>query len=172
MTLTEYRNTYGNRGYGDVRALIANDAAFRKETESLLMLHFGKKPNRNCSDCWFEAYIELTRTPMEKINERSAEFDLRAGAILFDVVAGDRSKMCTRRNLTTELALYHLRTNPDCIRLFSKYPADWQQRAIAESNRRELEQQKKAAEAAREGEKPAVAAQTTKKKTTAQKRRK
>ena len=54
-------------------------------------------------------------------------FELKAGALLIDVERGDNSKMATQHNLTDELALYHLRTNPKCIRLFTKYPDNWQE---------------------------------------------
>ena len=53
--------------------------------------------------------------------------------MLVDVINGDNAKMASHHNLTDELALYHLRTNPKCIRLFSKYPENWQELAEAEA---------------------------------------
>lgn len=53
--------------------------------------------------------------------------------MLVDVINGDNAKMATHHNLTDELALYHLRTNPKSIRLFSKYPENWQELAEAEA---------------------------------------
>ena len=57
-------------------------------------------------------------------------FELREGVILYDVVNHDTSKNVTRQNLTDELALYHLRTNPDYIKHFTKYPDNWYELAL------------------------------------------
>ena len=69
---------------------------------------------------------------------KQRQFELRYGALLIDVVDHDNSKMASAHNLTDELALYHLRTNPQCIYKFSRYPANWKKLA-ARSGRKSAE---------------------------------
>ena len=38
-------------------------------------------------------------------------------------------------NITDELAVYHLRTNPKCIKYFSRYPENWQELVAASSKK-------------------------------------
>lgn len=51
-----------------------------------------------------------------------SNFKLRNGAVLHDVVNLDAGKICTQLNITDELALYHLKTNPKCAKYFIKMP--------------------------------------------------
>lgn len=128
--LEQFFATYGSMSTKEARSLIANDAGFRQQLESLYRATFKKRLNKGCSNCWLDAYILLLRTEKNRLKAmKDCKFELKAGALLVDVVNGDNAKMATRHNLTDELALYHLRTNPKCIRLFSKYPDDWQAQA-------------------------------------------
>lgn len=129
MTIDEYKSKYQGISPAEVRGLIAADASFRNETERLYTSIYHTKLNKSCSDCWFDAFILIMKTDTKKLKAmQEKRFDLRAGALLLDPY-GDPAKMVTHRNLTDELALYHLRTHPDCIRLFSKYPRNWEELA-------------------------------------------
>lgn len=115
-----------------VRELIRDDADFRRETERLYVGIFRQSLNKSCSNCWFDAFILLMRTDLNKLNAmKEKRFDLRAGAVLYDVVNHDPAKTVTHHNITDELALYHLRTNPDYIKFFNLYPDNWQELALA-----------------------------------------
>lgn len=113
-----------------VRHLADTSSEFRVATETLYRQATGNALNKNCTECWVDAYAVLATMDESKFEAISTrQFDLKAGALLIDVVKGDNSKMCTRVNLTDELALYHLKTNPNCIKMFSKYPDNWQELA-------------------------------------------
>lgn len=47
-------------------------------------------------------------------------YQLKPGALL--QAFGDSSKICTNKNITDELAEWHLKNNPGCINLFAKVP--------------------------------------------------
>ena len=122
-----------------MRRLVKSDAAFRQEVEALYVSTFHRPLNKRCSDCWLDAFMLLRRTPTDELMAiRNRQFELRYGALLIDVVDHDNSKMASVHNLTDELALYHLRTNPQCISKFTKYPANWKKLA-ARSGRKSAE---------------------------------
>ena len=149
MTFEEYKEKYRGMSSVAVRELIRSDASFRKTTEQHYTQIYHKKLNKSCGDCWFDAYVVLMNTNPEKAKAMKEKlFDLRAGAVLTDVVKRDPAKTCTHHNLTDELALYHLSTNPDYIKFFSVYPDNWADLVL------EYIQPKKTAQKA---EKPAVA---------------
>lgn len=130
MTLTEYRSAYGGLADKEVRRLIREDAGFRTATESLYEAVYHTRLNKGCTECWHDAYVLLMRSDILKLTEmQERQFELKAGALLIDVVAYDNAKTATRVNLTDELALYHLSTNPSCIGKFSKYPDNWRELA-------------------------------------------
>ena len=117
--------------HGDVRELIRSNDDFKATLESLYKAVYKTSLNTQCPDCWADAYIILMSQDINKLNAMAErKFELRAGALLIDVVNGDPSKTCSRANITDELALYHLRTNPDYITLFYQYPDNWQELAI------------------------------------------
>lgn len=130
--LIDWKARYNKLSASAVRELGRTDPAFRADTERLFTAIARKTLNKNCGDCWVDAYAVLMTTDPDKAEEMTMErlFDLRAGAVLRDPM-GDMTKLCTRLNLTDELALYHLAKHPDCITLFSKYPEDWHDRAVA-----------------------------------------
>jgi hypothetical protein len=128
MNLVDYRNKYAGLKSAAVKELIKSDTSFREITEDLYVSIFHKAMNKKCSDCWMDAYIVLMKSDIEKLMEQqSRQFELRAGALLRDVVNGDNSKLCSAFNLTDELALYHLSTNPSYIKFFSKVPENWEE---------------------------------------------
>lgn len=51
--------------------------------------------------------------------------------MLLDAVNGDVSKAMTQANISDELALYHLKTNPYCEEYFEELPADWKEQVEA-----------------------------------------
>lgn len=123
----------------EVRRLIADTSSeFRRVTEQTYETYLHKSLNKKCDNCWFDAYIILMRYDMTKLKEQAARtFELRAGAVLIDP-QGDRAKMCNANTLTDSLALYHLRTHPKCIELFSRYPANWETLVAADTERAAL----------------------------------
>lgn len=98
---------------------LRHDSELRTEVEWLTW-HFLNRSVSGCINCYTDAFFELLTidktTAMEK---EKCVFHLRAGALLKDI-NGDRSKMVTNANLTNELAIYHLQTNPNCRRFFDR----------------------------------------------------
>ena len=132
--LEQFRKSYGGLTTSQVRTLIKEDAGFRNTLASLYRQCFHKHLNTGCSNCWLDAFVMLRRLTKQTFEDmKNRLFELKAGALLVDVINGDNAKMATHHNLTDELALYHLRTNPKSIRLFSKYPENWQELAEAEA---------------------------------------
>ena len=136
MTVEEYRNKYRGQTPAQVRRLASESPEFRAETEMLYRKVSGASMNKNCQECWVDAYAVVIKSdPAEAEKRAKRKFDLKAGALLIDRKTGDNSKMCSMHNITDELALYHLRINPGCIRFFSRYPENWQE-LVAESVRK------------------------------------
>lgn len=126
-TILQFRTEYAGYTSTAIRTLIKESAEFRTRLESLYYEAFHKRMNQKCTSCWLDAFVVLMRYDINKIaSMASRQFELKAGALLIDVVKGDNDLMASHHNLTDELALYHLRTNPKCIRLFAKYPDNWE----------------------------------------------
>lgn len=159
MSITEFKATYSGMSPRQVRELISANEAFRKEISRIYCNVMHQAMNLRCKDCYMDAFIVIMTTPTEKIESMERrQFELRAGALLFDVVEDDRSKTATHHNLTDELALYHLRTNPSYIRFFSKYPDNWEELAKASANCVESNEISNDVETTTEGEKRALSA--------------
>lgn len=125
--LISFRKEYAGYTSQAVRTLAKESAAFRQRLDSLHARYFHQHLNVNCTSCWLDAYALLMRYDIEKLTKMAnRQFELKAGALLVDVVCGDNALMCTRHNLTDELAIYHLRTNPKCLKMFAKYPDNWE----------------------------------------------
>ena len=124
--IEEYRQKYAGLSKTDVKEMAKDSLDFRNETEALYKLGYREDLNKSCSECWVDAYVLLMKAELERFGgEAERKFDLRAGALLLDIKGGDSTKMCTRVNLTDELALFHLSANPKNIEYFSKYPKNW-----------------------------------------------
>ncbi|MEI7503709.1 MAG: hypothetical protein WCJ61_10535 [Paludibacter sp.] len=54
--------------------------------------------------------------------KKLCQFLLLAGALLQDIVNWDNDLLCSNANITDDLALYHLKTNPNCRELFQELP--------------------------------------------------
>lgn len=55
-------------------------------------------------------------------NIKKCLFWLLAGALLQDTVNWDNDLLCSNANITDDLALYHLKTNPNCKAQFETLP--------------------------------------------------
>lgn len=141
MTIEEYRSQYAGISSAQVRGLIADTAnAFRADTEALYEKYFKAKLNKNCPDCWFDAFLALMRGDLAQMKKRAERsFELRAGALLV-APNGDATKLCNMNTLTDELALYHLSTHPACIELFDRYPRNWETLVAEYVNRKAMAQ--------------------------------
>jgi hypothetical protein len=73
----------------------------------------GENLKIGCGTCYIEAIFKIKK----KMESKPCSFRLKPGALL--KTFGDETKTCTNANLTDELAEFHLRNNPGCIRLFS-----------------------------------------------------
>ena len=126
--LEQFRAAYSGLSSAEVRRLIKEDKTFKSTLSALYHSTYRKHLNTDCGNCWLDAFVLLMRSSKQKLQAmKERQFELKAGALLVDVVKGDNALMATHHNLTDELALYHLRTNPKCIKLFAKYPAEWEQ---------------------------------------------
>jgi len=98
---------------------LENDFEFRKIIERLSKLYLGRIVS-GCSNCYFDAYMELIHFSKTKAMEKDkCLFSLRAGAVLEDI---DGNKTTTNVNLTNKLAIYHLKRTPSYIKYFTKIP--------------------------------------------------
>ena len=109
-------------GGGKLSEYLKTNKALRKEIEQLSKV-FLYKEVRGCGNCYADAYLELTSLNLEKVKKSmECKFKLRKGALLRDVINHDMKLLCTQANITDELALYHLRTNPNCKKFFELLP--------------------------------------------------
>lgn len=130
--LEQFRSEFSSHSSAQVRELIRTDAQFRQRLETLYEEVFHNKLNKGCSNCWLDAFVLLRSKSIKKLTTMAQRhFELKAGVVLRDVVNQDNAKLATHHNLTDELALYHLRTNPNCKSKFSRLPDDWEKRVAA-----------------------------------------
>lgn len=109
----------------ELSSRLKTDYDFRKEVE-VLYKHFLNKTVQGCNSCYADAYVELIHLNIEKMKEKEeCLFTLRAGALLRDK-GGNSKYLCSNANITDELALYHLKTNPKCVELFDALPKGYQ----------------------------------------------
>lgn len=129
MNLQDYRKKYSGLSQRDVRHLIESEPSFKSETEELYRRYFRTNLNKRCPDCWMDAFVLLVKTNIEQLMKQvKAQFKLKAGALLRDARnPNDDSRLCSQANLTDELAIYHLRTNPSCARKFEIMPDNWEE---------------------------------------------
>lgn len=101
---------------------LRNDKALRAEIEYLAFVLLERRV-QGCTNCYTDAYFELLNFDEKMaIEKNKCVFHLRNGVLLKDV-NGDKSKMMSNHNISNELAVYHLTTNPNCKRFFDR-PAD------------------------------------------------
>lgn len=123
-TLQATRGNYRNGA--ELSKELGKNYQLRKEIE-LLSRKYLNRTVSGCGNCFFDAYIELinleTKTIMEK---EECKFRIRRGKLLKDAVNQNVSLIMTQANITNELALYHLKTNPDSVEYFEELPEDWE----------------------------------------------
>ena len=103
----------------ELKNAMDKDAGLRNEVNSLSR-HFLHRSVSGCSNCFFDAYIELINLK----NMKEKKFQVKRGAVLYDPVNQDASKILTAANCTDELALHHLKNNPNSRKYFSVLPDD------------------------------------------------
>jgi hypothetical protein len=101
----------------DLIDALKNDLTLRHEVEVLAKYFLGRSVS-GCGNCYFDAYMEL----VSRREMKETKFKVKAGAVLYDPVNKDAGKILTMANCTDELALYHLRHNPNCRKYFSVLP--------------------------------------------------
>ena len=133
--LEAFRSANTGRSGLEVRRLINTDKAFRAEIERLYVGVYHIPLNSACTECWVDAFVLLMRDDVDAMCERSKRlFELKAGALLRDVIDWRKELNTTHHNLTDDLALYHLATHPAYITQFSKAPDNWRELAAAAYN--------------------------------------
>lgn len=118
--------------YGNGRELsdrVTTDTDLQVEIKVLTRYFLGRELVGGCGNCYFDALLQLLILTEEQVMDKmSCDFKLIGGKLLLDVVNQDISKAVTQANLTEDLALYHLKTNPNCKEYFEELPADWEER--------------------------------------------
>lgn len=114
------------------KLIYANEAELREHFYAVMGYPIRKSGCTKC-DRLSEALailrmkLRTTNTDtMAKTNTASRSFELRAGKLLHDPVNNAWELQATARNLTDELALYHLAHKPEAAVFFSVLPADWE----------------------------------------------
>lgn len=116
--------------FNDGRSLherLQQDGELQREISELARHYLGREV-RGCSNCYSDALFELLTLNIERaMQKEECKFKLRGGKLLLDAVNGDVSKAMTQANISDELALYHLKTNPYCEEYFEELPTDWKE---------------------------------------------
>lgn len=79
---------------------------------------FGRNMNIGCSTCYIESIFEIKR----QMERKPCKYRLKPGVLL--QAFGDETKTVTNKNLTDELAEFHLRTNPGTRKYFAIVPPE------------------------------------------------
>lgn len=128
MTIIEFQEQYRHLTHAELSAALRESVEFRQTIAALYQRCYKQPVQGGCINCWADAFILLMRIKPETFDAMENRlFDLKAGALL---TCSDSTKSCSRHNITDELALFHLRNNPKCIRLFSRYPDNWEELAF------------------------------------------
>ena len=108
---------------------LSQNSELKNEVRLLYSLIYGKQLT-GCINCIADAVFEILKK--NNIMEiKPKEYLLPAGALLHDVVNMGSGKAMSNANISEELALYHLATNPGCEARFIRLPDDWKQRVEA-----------------------------------------
>jgi hypothetical protein len=111
---------------GNLSSELITNYALRKEIETLSKAFLNREVS-GCKNCYADAYMELITLSIEKaMVKQASKFELIRGKLLRDIINMDVSKNMTQANITDELSLYHLKTNPECVKFFAKLPNDWE----------------------------------------------
>lgn len=137
MTYEAYIDLYGGNNYLQLRQMARGNSQFKAATASLFKAVNGEVLAVSCADCYADAALSLLKNYTKNKTKMATRYKLRTGAyILRDVRNINNSeRMATRHNLTDELAMYHLYTNPSCVKYFDTLPDGWEQE-VAEYGRK------------------------------------
>lgn len=117
------------RNGSELAKAIEKDKSLKNEIQALSKAFLNRSVS-GCGNCYMDAYIQLINYSMEKaINKENSQFSLPHGRLIHDVVNRDVSLNMTQHNISDDLALYHLKTNPNAIAYFDKKPKDWEKQA-------------------------------------------
>jgi len=121
----------------EISSAAAQTALYKRLREDAVLVQLIRSTYRkilgsevgSCTNCLFDAIVHLQslikKNPLIKNRmEKELQYQVRAGAVLKDVVNYDAGKILTAANVTEELALYHLSTNPNCRKYFTEFPED------------------------------------------------
>lgn len=112
------------QSYGEILSFF-RDKEKSAEFEKLYKLVTGKQLT-GCSNCRADAFIEIMSIKPSKLKAiMTRKFKLRNGVLLYDI--NNSSNNATNKNLTDELALHHLKSDPKKIKYFEVYPENWQE---------------------------------------------
>ena len=112
-----YVNSLGNSRYPEKEALLRS-----------LSKEFLHKEVRGCGFCLLSAHFEIMKYDMAKAKELTTEYALIPGIVLHDPINKDFNKILSPRNMSEELALYHIAHNPNALTYFARVPADLDER--------------------------------------------
>lgn len=112
-----YVNSLGNSRYPEKETLLRS-----------LSKEFLHKEVRGCGFCLLSAHFEIMKYDMEKAKELTTEYALVPGIVLHDPINKDFNKILSPKNMTEELALYHIAHNPNALTYFARVPADLDER--------------------------------------------
>ena len=112
-----YANSLGNSRYPEKEALLRS-----------LSREFLHKEVRGCGFCLMSAHFEIMKYDMAKAKELTTEYALIPGIVLHDPINKDFNKILSPRNMSEELALYHIAHNPNALTYFARVPADLDER--------------------------------------------
>jgi hypothetical protein len=98
----------------------------RSFLDSLYFTLFGREiTNKGCSDCYRDAYIEITtKLNRDKQMPEKSDFQLKPGAV---ITFFGSSVAYTNANLTNEVAIRYLTMNRDNSKMFSYLPSNWEE---------------------------------------------
>jgi hypothetical protein len=109
-----------NTPQGVLKAQIEGNSSWKAAIASLAWTMLQRKV-AGCGNCYIDALIEI-RIKLRKIAmQQQSKYELIKGVVL-DAVDGDAHKLLVSSNVTDDLALYHICTNPANLRYFSKVP--------------------------------------------------
>lgn len=139
-------------GSAELYRALKNDLALQRAVRELTK-YFLKREVRGCSNCLFDAYMELIHFNLDNkeifkkiMTQENCKFSIKKGILISD---GNSANLLSNANITDKLALFHLKRNPKLIGKFDRYPENWE----------ELTGIKKPAKSKKE-EKPAATDQT------------
>lgn len=114
------------KGAAALTSALRGDSRLQAEVRELYLLLL-KKQVSGCINCYADAFFELLSLTPERVEKAAAcMFRLKPGVLLHDAVNMDSSRTMSNANITTELALYHLATNPGCASRFEVLPSGWE----------------------------------------------